>query len=733
MSARRTAGAKRRASAGAGRPGAYFNRELSWLAFDERVLEEAADASNPLLERVKFAAIVASNLDEYFMVRVARLVHAIEEGDDEPDPSGLSPARQLALVSDRVHALVHQLYRQVNEHLIPALARHGIRIVGPQDLDELGRAAVAAYFRDDVLPVLTPMAVDTARPFPMLSSLSVNLALRLAPAGEGLPERIAVVQVPSVLPRLLRVAGGEGVTFVSLDALIRDGLAALFPGQAIVECAAFRLTRDAELELDDEGGRSYVEAIEEELRQRRKSDVVRLEIEDGASEALASLLAGLAGAPGESMYRVPGLLDLRALWSLVELPGFEELRDPGMRPVPVLEDGPAGRIFDALDGADILVHHPYDSFDAVLALVEQAADDPDVLAIKQTLYRPGGSDSPVIAALMRAARHGKQVTAVVELMARFDEESNLRWARALEEAGAHVIYGVRGLKVHAKCCLVVRRTDQGLRRYVHVATGNYNHRTARVYTDVGLLTSSPAFGQDASAFFNALTGYSDPPRMKTLVLAPSQLRDRILRLIERETRRAGEGQPALIRAKMNALVDERVVEALYRASDAGVRVQLNVRGICVLRPGVAGLSENIQVVSIVGRFLEHARVFHFHNGGEDEVYISSADWMPRNLDRRVELMAPVEAKPCRRRLLHALDVLFQDNVKARRLFPDGTWRVPPRPASAQPFVAQAALYEHARRAWARRQASPAESFAPIDRGPDGHHAQAPGRRAALNT
>jgi polyphosphate kinase len=697
-------------------PELFFNRELSWLAFNERIAEEAADPSNPLLERVKFAAIVASNLDEFFMVRVARLKHAVEEGDLEPDPAGLIPAQQLRLVSARVHALVLRLYGLVTAEILPALASHAIRIVGPQDLDDIRRSALTAYFRDDVLPVLTPMAVDTARPFPMLSSLSVNLAVRLAPAEEGLPERIAVVQVPAGLPRLIKVAGGEGATFVLLDDLIRSGFEALFPGQAVLESAAFRLTRDAELELDDEGGRSYVEAIEEELRRRRKSDVVRLELEAGASEVLASLLVGLAGVSEEDLYRVPGFLDLRALWGIVEVPGFEALRDPGMKPVPVLGDGAEGRIFDALDADDILVHHPYEAFDPVLALVEQAAEDPDVLAIKQTLYRPG-TDSPVVAALMRAADRGKQVTAVVELMARFDEERNLRWARALEEAGAHVIYGIRGLKVHAKCCLVVRRSPQGLRRYVHVGTGNYNHRTARLYTDVGLLTSSPDFGQDASAFFNALTGYSDPPRMKKLVMAPAQLRDRLLRLIEREARRAQDGQPSLIRAKMNALVDERVIDALYRASRAGVRVRLNVRGICVLRPGVKGLSENIEVVSIVGRFLEHARIFHFQNGGEDEVYISSADWMPRNLDWRVELMAPVEAPGCRRRLLHTLDMLFQDNVKARRLLPDGTWRVPPRAAADAPVVAQAALYDHLRRAWDRRQATPAVNLEPIERGP----------------
>ena len=715
---------RRRASAAGSRPRGkrertpelFFNRELSWLAFNERVAEEAADVSNPPLERVKFAAIVASNLDEFFMVRVARLKHAIEEGDADPDPSGLTPAQQLLQVSSAAHALVDRLYGLVKADLLPALASSGIRIASPADLDDVRREALAAYFRDDVLPVLTPLAVDTSRPFPMLSSLSVNLALRLAPAGEGLADRIAVVQVPSGLPRLVRVAGGEGVTFVVLDDVIREGLDSLFPGQVVLEAAAFRLTRDSELELDDEGGQSYVEALEVELRRRRKSDVVRLEIDGSASGVLASLLANLAGLDDEDLYRVPGFLDLHALWGIVELPGFEALRDPGIKPDPVLGEGQADRIFDVLDAGDLLVHHPYDGFEPVLALVEQAADDPDVLAIKQTLYRPG-SDSPVVAALMRAADRGKQVTVVVELMARFDEERNLRWSRALEEAGAHVIYGIRGLKVHAKCCMVVRRTPRGLRRYVHVGTGNYNHRTARLYTDVGLLTSSPAIGVDASAFFNALTGYSDPPRMKKLVMSPAQLRDRLLKLVERESRRAQDGQPALIRAKMNALVDERMIDALYRASAAGVRVQLNVRGICVLRPGVKGLSENIEVMSIVGRFLEHARIFHFQNGGEDEVYLASADWMPRNLDRRVELMAPVEAPECRRRLMHVLDVLFSDNVKGRRLAADGTWRVPARPSADGPLVAQAVLYDHARRARERRETAPPASLEPIERGP----------------
>jgi polyphosphate kinase len=709
---KRTGKAPRSGPKRARTPELFFNRELSWLAFNERVLDEAADRSTPLLERVKFAAITASNLDEFFMVRVARLENAVREGDADPDPSGMTPAQQLATVSARVHASMTRLYAVVADDLVPALAAHGIRIAGLRDLDIAQQAAVAAYFRDEVLPALTPLAIDVSRPFPLLSSLSLNLALRLSPVEPEDPPRLAVVQLPSRLPRLVRVAGGGGVTFVPLEDVIRGGFDALFPGQTVLESAAFRMSRDAELELDDEGGQSYLEALEEELRRRRKSDVVRLEVEDRASDGLVRLLVEQAGLEGHDLYRVPRLLDLRALWALADLTGFDGLCEPSLKPVQALAALEQASLFAVLDGRDLLLHHPYDAFDPLVALVEQAADDPEVLAIKQTLYRPG-PDSPIIAALVRAADQGKQVTVVVELMARFDEERNIRWARALEEAGAHVIYGIRGLKVHAKCCLVVRRTPQGIRRYVHIGTGNYNHRTARLYTDFGLLTSSPDVGVDASAFFNALTGYSDPPRMRKLVMSPTQMRDRVLKLIERETRRAMDGQPALIRAKMNALVDERVIEALYRASGAGVRIRLNVRGICVLRPGVKGLSENIDVVSIVGRFLEHARLYHFHNAGEDEVYLSSADWMPRNLDRRIELMAPIEAPDCRRRALDALDVLFKDNVKGRWLAADGTWKVPARPAADAPCVAQLVLYDQARRAWDKRESASPDIFVPL--------------------
>ncbi len=614
-------------------PELFLNRELSWLEFNGRVLEEAEDAQNPVLERLKFATIVASNLDEFFMVRVARLKNAVEEGDSGADPAGLSPPQQLQQIATRAHDMVARLYATLGTAILPALAERGISILALDALEPVARSAVGRYFQDEVLPALTPLAIDSSRPFPMLASLSLNVAVHLAPAeGEERP-RLAVVQVPARLPRLVRPAGGDGTSYVLLEDIVRGELPRLFPGQTVVESAAFRVSRDVELDLDDEGGRDFLEAVEEELKNRRKSRVVRLEIEGRAGDALRATLAERVGVVGEDVYQVPGPLDVRGLWPLVDLPALEDLRDAPLKPLPPLDPREQEDLFALLDGRDVLLHHPYDAFDPVIAFVSQAADDPDVLAIKQTLYRTSG-ESPVVQALRRAAERGKQVTVLVELMARFDESSNIRWARSLEESGAHVIYGIRGYKTHSKICLVVRRGRQGIRRYVHLGTGNYNDKTARLYTDFGLMTSDAAIGEDASAFFNALTGYSDPPRMKKLVMAPTMLRERTLRLIEREQRRAEAGQAAEIRAKMNALVDEDLIRALYEASKAGVRIRLNVRGICCLRPGVKGLSETIEVVSIVDRFLEHARIFHFRNGGDEELYLGSADWMPRTAGRR---------------------------------------------------------------------------------------------------
>jgi polyphosphate kinase len=678
-------------------PALFINRELSWLAFNERVLEEATDPSTPLLERVKFAAITASNLDEFFMVRVAGLIQAIEEGDTTPDLAGLTPVDQLALVGARAHALVASLYQLFVDVLAPALAAHDIRIVRVGDLPAPQQAVLAVHFRDAVFPVLTPLAIDVSRPFPLLSSLSVNVAVLLAAAAGETKPRLAIVQVPPAFARLVPVASpGAGFTFVLLEDLIREHLPLLFPGQSIVGASVIRLVRDSELELDDEGGRTHLELVEREVRRRRRSDVVRLEVEAAASAELLALLRDQLDVTPADIYAVPGPLDLRVLTGLADLPGFPELRDPPLQPADAVLDTPHADLFTVLDEHDVLLHHPYDAYDPVVALIAQAASDPDVLAIKMTLYRTSVG-SPIIASLRTAAERNKQVTVLVELTARFDEERNIQWARSLEEAGAHVIYGIRGYKTHAKICLIVRRTPHGLRRYVHLGTGNYNERTARLYTDFGLMTASPTIAGDATAFFSALTGYSDPPRLKKLVMAPTAFRPRLLKLIARERRRAEAGQPAEILAKMNSLIDDEIVHALHDASRAGVRIRLNVRGICALRPGMPGVSERIEVVSIVDRFLEHSRIYYFQNGGDEEVYLASGDWMTRNLDRRVELMFPVDDAVLKARVMQVLRAMFLDTEKARWLRPDGVYERRPPADGQEAFRVQTHLQEEARR------------------------------------
>jgi polyphosphate kinase len=690
-------------------PELFINRELSWLEFNGRVLEEATDPTVPLLERLKFAIITSTNMDEFFMVRVAGLKDAMEEGETAPDLAGLSPRQQLKAISERAHEMVERLDKTLVDEILPALGQHGIQITSMAALDPEQRTYLSRYFTAEVLPALTPLAIDLSRPFPRLSSLSLNLAVLLEPAEGETEPRLAVVQVPG-LQRLVRPVGGEGTTYVLLEELVRSELQALFPGQQVIESAVFRVSRDAALDLDDEGGGNYLEAIEDELRKRSRSQVVRLQVEAGVGEDLLKLLARRLQVTSRDVYRTRSPLDLRAFLPLVELPALEELREPAWKPQSAVVIGEPERIFSILDQRDILLHHPYESFEPVVSFVSAAADDPDVLAIKQTLYRTSG-ESPVVQALARAAENGKQVTVIVELMARFDEQSNIRWARSLEEAGAHVIFGIRGYKTHSKICLVVRREAHGIQRYVHLGTGNYNDRTARIYTDFGLMTSDAAVGEDASAFFNALTGYSDPPRMKKLVMAPTNLRDRFLKLIERERRRAESGQAAEIRAKMNSLVDEEMIRALYEASRAGVRIRLNVRGICCLRPGVKGVSETIEVVSIVDRFLEHSRVYYFRNGGDEEVYLSSADWMPRNLDMRIELLFPVPTA-LRGKVLEVLDAMFADNVKARRLTPEGTYRRRRSLRGEEPRRAQLLLYKKTQEAAERARAT-AVTFEPI--------------------
>ena len=688
----------------------FLNRELSWLAFNERVLEEAADAGTPLLDRVKFAAIAASNLDEFFMVRVAGLQQAVDIGETLPDLSGLTPSQQLDAVRVRSRAFVSALYRLVIDDLLPALAAQRIRLFTYSELTDAQRGPLSAFFTEAILPVLTPLAIDFARPFPLLSSLSLNVAVLLGAAAGESDHRLAIVQVPAGLARLVPIAGADGAEFVLLEEIIKAHLGQLFPGQTILQATVIRLARDAELEFDDEGGRTQLELVERELRRRRRRDVVRLELEAAASSELVDVIAYQVGITATDVYAVPGPVDLRVLMGLVDLPGFDELRDVSFQPVDVLT-GTHTDLFALLDEQDLLLHHPYDGYDPVIALLAQAADDPDVLAIKQTLYRTSVG-SPLIASLKRAAERNKQVTAIVELTARFDEERNIQWARALEEAGAHVIYGVRGFKVHAKICLIVKRTPHGLRRYVHLGTGNYNEKTARIYTDFGLLTTSQAFAEDASAFFSTLTGYSDPPRLKKLVMAPTGLRQRFLKLIDRERRRAAAGQEAEITAKMNSLIDDEIIEALYAASRAGVRIRLNVRGVSALRPGVSGVSDNIEVVSVVDRFLEHSRIFHFLNGGDDELYLASADWMTRNLDKRAELMFPIEAAEHKAKVLHALQTMFGDTVKSRWLQPDGTYRRA-KPPKGEPLCrAQEILYQQARRAAALARERTGVTFQP---------------------
>ncbi len=691
----------------------FINRELSWLAFNDRVMGEAIDSTTPLLERAKFVAITASNLDEFFMVRVAGLKHAIAHADATPDAAGLTPVQQFDAVAAHVHGLVDALYRLTADHLLPAFRAEGIRILAFNELDPARKASLGSFFNDAVLPVLTPLAIDVSRPFPLLSSLSLNLALLLDPAPGETERRLAIVRVPSGLSRLVRISDPDAVSFVLLEDIVRANVSQLFPGQTILEATVIRLARDAELEFDDEGGRTQLELVERELRRRRHSDVVRLEAEATASEELLTLLRSQLDVSADDVYLVPGLLDLRVLMGLTDLPGFDHLRDPPFRPVDGLAEEQTD-LFSVLDEHDVLLHHPYHAYDPVIALVAQAADDPDVLAIKQTLYRTGVG-SPLVASLQRAAERRKQVTVLVEVTARFDEERNIQWARALEEAGAHVIYGVRGYKTHAKICLIVRRTPQGLRRYVHLGTGNYNERTARAYTDFGLMTASAAIAEDATAFFSALTGYSDPPRLKKLVMAPTGMRQRFVKLIDRERRRAAAGQPAQITAKMNSLTDQEIIEALYTASRAGVSVRLNVRGICALRPGVPSVSDNIEVVSIVDRFLEHSRIYCFLNGGDEDIYLASADWMTRNLDKRVELMFPIEDPDHKGSVLYALRSMFRDTEKAQWLGPDGIYRPLPVDPEERPFRVQRHLHDEAQRIAALARDRAGVAFRPEQR------------------
>jgi len=683
-------------------PRLFINRELSWLAFNERVLEEGRNAAVPVVERLKFVTIVASNLDEFFMVRVAGLKQQLSGEIEELPPDGMSVPEQLAAISIKVHEIVAKQYDTLHRTILPELAKQGIRIVRADELNEEQRREMEARFYNDVFPILTPLAIDPGHPFPHLRNKSLNLAVAFLrdPRDETNPG-LGVVQVPSGIPRLVPVPSGPNQKhFLLLEDLIALNVTAIFPMQRVEGCWPFRVTRNWDLAVDEEEAEDLLQVIQQELRRRDRGNAVRLAVHEAMSPRIVAHLArALKLDPKQDVYPVPSPLQLADLTQLISNTELRELRDEPFQPVVTssLKDLPDNdEFFTILKERDVLLHQPYDSFDSVVEFVQRAADDPCVLAIKQTLYRTSG-DSPIVRALARAAEQGKQVTAIVELKARFDEESNIQWARALEAAGVHVVYGLIGLKTHAKACLVVRREGGRLVRYVHFSTGNYNPSTARHYTDLSLLTARPEFGEDAGSVFNLLTGYSAPQRWNVVVAAPLGLHEAVLGLIEREGRHAREGKPAYVLAKLNALVDLDVIKALYRASQAGVKIDLLVRGICCLRPGVKGVSENIRVRAIVDRFLEHSRVLEVCNAGTPEIYIGSADWMPRNFHRRIELMLPILDDGLRQRIHDELLILqLADNTKAWQLRSDGTYERVARKETETPLRSQARCTELAR-------------------------------------
>jgi polyphosphate kinase len=661
-------------------PAHFINRELSWLEFNHRVLEEALDPQNPLLERVKFFCIVSSNLDEFFEVRVAGLKQQIESEAVERTMDGLTGTETLRAIVKRVRRMVEQQYACWRDELAPALAANGIRLLELEELEQSDLVWVEDYYRTQVHPVLTPLAIDPAHPFPQLLNKTLNLIVRLEMARDRESHKhMAVVQIPRNLPRVVKLPRADArQDYVHLDRLIGHYLADLFPGTKLLGYWPFRVTRNSELYIDEEEAANLLKAVENELHNRRKGDAVRLEIDHRCPKSVREPLLKTIRLSPEDLYLIDGPLNPTRLVALTEGDHSPELRDPPfVAPVAAkLRQRPD--LFAAIRERDILLHHPYENFNSVVEFLELAASDPDVLAIKQTLYRTGG-DPRIIGALESAVRNGKQVTAVVELRARFDEANNILWARQLEEAGVHVVYGLVGYKIHAKSCLVVRREGHHIRRYAHLATGNYNPTTAKLYTDLGLFTCRPEFGEDVTNFFNLLTGICQFQSLRKLVAAPFELHDRLLRLVERETENARQGLPARIILKLNSLADRQVIEALYRASAAGVKIELIVRGICCLRPGLKGVSENITVRSIVDRFLEHSRVYYFENACQPQVFISSADWMPRNFFRRIELAIPVEDGVLRERLIsEVLAISLADNRKARFLQSDGSyWRAAP--------------------------------------------------------
>ena len=653
----------------------YWNRELSWLLFNKRVLNEARDKQNLLFERLKFLSITASNLDEFFMVRVASLKDMVNAEYTKKDIAGLTPKQQLEKLNVATHDLVNLQYSTYNRSLYPLLIHHGLQLITRhEELTKEQAEYVDNYFEESVYPVLTPMAVDSSRPFPLVRNKSLNIGALVSNRKKEKKElEFAMVQVPSVLPRVIEIPSKEGMkSIILLEEVIERNIGKLFLNYDIVCSYPFRIMRNADLSIEEDEAEDLLKEIEKQIKKRQWGQVIRLEVEAGIDRRLLKVLQEELAVEEEDIYRIDGPLDLTVLMKIYGLDGFEQYKVEKHIPQPVPEISDGDNIFEKIQKQDIFMHHPYQTFAPVVDFIRQAAKDSEVLAIKQTLYRVSGN-SPIIAALAQAAENGKQVTVLVELKARFDEENNIVWARKLEKAGCHVIYGLVGLKTHSKITLVVRKEEDGIRRYVHLGTGNYNDATAKLYTDVGLFTCKESFGEDATAVFNMLSGYSEPLSWNKLAVAPLWLKDKFIYWIERERDYALIGEPARIIAKMNSLCDKDIIAALYEASSAGVQIDLIVRGICCLKVGIEGISENIRVRSIVGQFLEHSRIFYFENGGNSEIYCGSADWMPRNLERRVEILFPIEDKELKKKAFHILEGELRDTIKASIMLADGTY------------------------------------------------------------
>ena len=656
-------------------PSNYWNRELSWVLFNKRVLHEARDKQNPLWERLKFLSITASNLDEFFMVRVASLKDMVNARYTKKDIAGMTPVEQLEYLNKATHELVNMQYSTYNRSLCPLLLQNGLQIiVRHEDLSKEQGEYVDSYFAENVYPVLTPMAVDSSRPFPLIRNKTLNIGALISKQKKEKKEvEFATVQVPGVLPRVIEVpCKGEKKAVIFLEEVIERNINKLFLNYDIICTYPFRIMRNADLTIEEDEAEDLLKEIEKQIKKRQWGQVIRLEVAERIDKKLLKILKDELQVEEEDIYYIDGPLDLTVCMKLYALEGFEKYKAARHEPQPVPEIIEGEDIFSSIRKQDIFMHHPYQTFTPVVDFIRQASADKDVLAIKQTLYRVSGN-SPIIAALAQAAENGKQVTVLVELKARFDEENNIVWAKKLEQAGCHVIYGLVGLKTHSKITLVVRKEEDGIRRYVHLGTGNYNDATAKLYTDVGLFTCKESFGEDATAVFNMLSGYSEPLSWNKLSVAPLWLKDKFLYLIEREKEHALKGEPARIIAKMNSLCDKDVIAALYEASHSGVKIDLIVRGICCLKVGIPSISENIHVRSIVGQFLEHSRIFYFENGGKEQIYCSSADWMPRNLERRVELLFPIEEPELKKKVYHILEGELKDTIKASIMLPDGTY------------------------------------------------------------